>query len=96
MGCILVQVTRIPLEAWDWAWDDFVENGEGSVNSTRAEQPETVKDNVTFIDQHTRTKAVLQELYQLLEDYSPVWYTEEHHDRVAGALRGWFPAKSRC
>jgi prephenate dehydrogenase len=66
------------------------------VNPTRAELPETVKDNVTFIDQHTRTTAALQELFQLLEDYSPVWYTEEHHDRVAGVLRGWFPAKSRC
>ena len=62
----------------------------------RAGLPETVKDNVTFIDQHTRTKAALHELYQLLEDYSPVWYTEEHHNRAAGVLRGWFPAKSPC
>jgi len=29
---------------------------------------------------------VLEELYILLEDYSPVWYTEEHHDRALRAL----------
>jgi hypothetical protein len=31
---------------------------------------------------------VLRELFELLEDYSPVWYTEEHHDRAVAALEG--------
>lgn len=31
---------------------------------------------------------VLRELFELLEDYSPVWYTEEHHHRAVAALKG--------
>lgn len=30
--------------------------------------------------------AVLQELFELLEDYSPIWYTQENHDRAVAAL----------
>ena len=30
--------------------------------------------------------AVLQELFELLEDYSPIWYTQENHDRAKAAL----------
>jgi hypothetical protein len=30
--------------------------------------------------------AVLQELFELLEDYSPAWYTQESHDRALAAL----------
>ena len=33
-----------------------------------------------------RPKAVLKELFDLLESYAPSWYTEEHHKRVATAL----------
>ena len=29
---------------------------------------------------------VLRELFELLEDYAPTWYTEEHHNLLAGAL----------
>ena len=31
-------------------------------------------------------RAVLQELFDLLEEYAPVWYTEELHDRAKAAL----------
>jgi hypothetical protein len=30
--------------------------------------------------------SVLEELFILLEDYAPVWYTQEHHDRAVRAL----------
>lgn len=30
--------------------------------------------------------AVLQELFDLLEDYGPVWYTREAHDRAFQVL----------
>ena len=30
--------------------------------------------------------AALRELFELLEDYAPTWYTEEHHNRAAAAL----------
>ena len=33
-------------------------------------------------------REVLEELFQLLEGYAPVWYTEEHHNRAVAALRG--------
>ena len=31
-------------------------------------------------------KAILRDLYELLEDYGPAWYTEEHHNRAIAAL----------
>ena len=34
----------------------------------------------------SNARVVLQELYLLLEDYAPVWYTEEHHKRALEAL----------
>jgi hypothetical protein len=34
------------------------------------------------------TREVLQELFQLLEEYAPTWYTEEHHNRAVAALQG--------
>jgi len=29
----------------------------------------------------------LAELYQLLEDYAPTWYSEHHHKKAESALR---------
>jgi len=34
----------------------------------------------------SNAKDVLRELYLLLEDYAPVWYTEEHYKRALNAL----------
>jgi len=31
--------------------------------------------------------AALLELYALLEEYAPTWYTEQHHNRAEAALR---------
>lgn len=36
--------------------------------------------------QRKRLIEVLSELRNLLEDYAPAWYTEEHHRRVELAL----------
>ena len=30
---------------------------------------------------------MLRELYELLEDYAPVWYSEEAHNRAEAALK---------
>ena len=38
--------------------------------------------------QSASTESVLEELYRLLEDYAPSWYTEEQHLRVLAALEG--------
>ena len=34
---------------------------------------------------------VLRELFELLEDYAPTWYTEELHNRAAAALGDFVP-----
>jgi len=33
-------------------------------------------------------RVVLEELFKLLEDYAPAWYSEEHHNRAVAALLG--------
>ena len=34
------------------------------------------------------TREVLEELFHLLEDYAPTWYTQQHHNRAVAALLG--------
>jgi len=43
---------------------------------------------LTAIDSRrpSEANAALRELFELLEDYAPAWYTEEHHNRAAAAL----------
>lgn len=31
-------------------------------------------------------RMALEEVFELLEDYAPIWYTEELHDRILAAL----------
>ncbi len=31
-------------------------------------------------------RSMLRELFELLQDYAPIWYTEELHNRTAAAL----------
>ena len=55
---------------------EFVSKPHPPVQTHREEQPKNAR-------------AMLQELYLLLEDYSPVWYTKERHvDAAVRALRG--------
>jgi len=37
--------------------------------------------------QLARATDALAELYQLLEDYAPAWYSEHHHKKAESALR---------
>jgi hypothetical protein len=32
------------------------------------------------------SEEALEELFELLEEYAPVWYTEEHHNHAVHAL----------
>lgn len=41
------------------------------------------------------TRVVLEELFVLLEDYAPMWYTQEQRDRVLSALIGNAPRNRR-
>jgi hypothetical protein len=34
-------------------------------------------------------KVVLKEIFELLEEYGPIWYTEELHDRAKAALSNY-------
>jgi hypothetical protein len=36
----------------------------------------------------SNARIVLEELFALLEDYAPVWYEQQHHDRAIAALLG--------
>jgi hypothetical protein len=40
----------------------------------------------TAIETETRLFGALKSLFDLLEDYGPVWYTNHHHDRAKTAL----------
>ena len=39
---------------------------------------------------------VLLELFNLLEQYAPVWYAEEHHNRAVVALRSSSKSNKPC
>ncbi|WP_263355078.1 hypothetical protein [Acidicapsa acidisoli] len=47
------------------------------------------EESALIADIHPLTaKEALAELIELLEDYAPSWYTEEHHKRALAALQG--------
>jgi hypothetical protein len=48
---------------------------------------------IISMDQRTPASgnAVLRELFELLQDYAPSWYTEELHNRAAAALGEFVP-----
>ena len=50
-----------------------------SAFSTADNEPKTPSERTQLLQ-------VLSELHDLLEDYSPTWYTEEHHRKVESAL----------
>ena len=54
-------------------------------NLSRAGVPSN--KSITLHTQNARTGKVLKELFNLLEEYAPVWYTERQHNRAAVALR---------
>jgi hypothetical protein len=55
----------------------------------------TVNSSRTIISIDQRKSAngtgVLRELFELLEDYAPSWYTEELHNRAAAVLGEFYP-----
>lgn len=48
----------------------------------------------TFRAQAVEPLAVLREMFELLEDYAPIWYTEDLHSRAAAALGEFDPVLS--
>jgi len=39
-----------------------------------------------FTPQSVEPLSILRELFEMLEDYAPTWYTEELHTRTAAVL----------
>ena len=56
-------------------------------------EEETNRGNTVYIDEYFRKyvspKVALRELYELLETYSPMWYTRETRVLARAALREW-------
>jgi hypothetical protein len=55
--------------------------GYSVISSARKSSPENPNEI-----QSVSPNTALKELFDLLENYSPTWYTEEHHNRAAAAL----------
>ena len=51
-----------------------------------ATKPARNSFKLTDARKSTDPKVVLKEVFQLLEEYGPMWYTEELHDRMKAAL----------
>lgn len=53
------------------------------------EERNAVQDAVSAFEKQrpVNPSEVLAELFELLEEYAPLWYTEEHHNRIEIALR---------
>ena len=60
----------------------------GVLNLEHAISPKVVRRSFKLKDTSTSTnpKVVLKEIFELLEEYGPVWYTEELHNRAKAAL----------
>jgi len=61
------------------------QTGNRTPDTKAASGSSSVNDSETPAERK-RLVEVLSELRNLLEDYSPPWYTEEHHRRVELAL----------
>lgn len=46
------------------------------------------RTRVSNLEPPVTERSVLEELFNLLEDYAPSWYTEQHHNRAIAALLG--------
>lgn len=63
-----------------WLQDRVMNAGEYAASDVAATEPEEHKTALTPI-------AVLRELFELLEDYAPTWYSEESHRRAETILK---------
>jgi hypothetical protein len=53
-----------------------------SVQNERTLSPDGYHDPAEVL----KVREALKMLYDILEDYAPSWYTEEHHDKAGTAL----------
>ena len=65
--------------------------------SRKKAQPDSKKEELLESQFKTVAEAFL-ELFQLLEEYAPIWYTEEHHNRAVAVrrlIKGQSPPRQR-
>jgi hypothetical protein len=62
-------------------WSENVKFTRVHDSQTGSRVPDTMSQELS-----THPAQVLFELFELLEEYSPAWYRQEHHDRAVGAL----------
>jgi hypothetical protein len=59
-----------------------------SFNGSRSRTARPIQGYVTQLEsQRAKLGEALRELYDLLEEYAPAWYTEDQHNRAKSALR---------
>lgn len=58
-----------------------------SVSDETTWRPGGGEKSDTFQAQLAYVADVFAELFRLMEEYAPAWYTEEHYNRTASALR---------
>lgn len=47
---------------------------------------QTAVSPIMYTPEGADARGMLRELFELLQDYAPIWYTEELHNRTATAL----------
>ena len=61
---------------------------EGGLQMAHRYGPESLEDEVADLrEKQKQLLSALQLLFDLLEEYAPSWYTEEHHTKALAALR---------
>lgn len=70
----------------EWELTNYKPGGIMGLQQLRAAT--TVRASVGSLNERTSltAHAVLQEMFELLEDYAPIWYTEDLHNRAMAIL----------
>ena len=61
-------------------------NGNRVLHTKTVTKPAMLHKNKETSSERARLIEALTELHNLLEEYSPSWYTQEHHRKVESAL----------
>lgn len=64
-----------------------IKNEHAGIKHRNSEQPRSADTYTTELElQRAQLTEVLEEMFLLLEEYAPTWYTERHHDDVETVL----------
>lgn len=60
--------------------------GPGTQHSRVRRREQPAKSDADLEDRCLRLFDALRDLYELLEEFAPSWYNEQHHEKAAAAL----------